>query len=352
MTHVTPVALRATGERLATLVPPHRPLLVLAPMQEVTDLAFWKVIAEYGAPDLLVTEYFRVHADSRPERHILRSIRENPCGVPVLAQMIGRDVRALNRTAELLQRERIFGIDINLGCPAPQVCNKDAGGGLLRQPDRINEILRTLRETVATNLTAKTRVGYDTTEQFGPVLDVLCRHRLDAVAVHARTVREMYSAVAHYDKVRLASGHLECPVIANGNVASVRAARAVATTTGARGLMIGRGAIRNPWLFRQIGDDWSGATPIQPTLADLREYIDRLYRTTCDTDAPENARLGRLKKFMNFILPGLEPSGELIRRTRVATNEKDLFRACDEFMVSTLPFEPEPQPGSPCAALV
>lgn len=347
-----PVAQGATGERLGTVVPPDRPLLVLAPMQEITDLSFWNVIAGYGAPDLLVTEYFRVHADSRPERHILRSIRENPCGVPVLAQMIGRDVPALVRTAALLQKEPIAGIDLNLGCPAPQVCNKDAGGGLLRQPDRIDGILRALREAVATNLTAKTRVGFDSTEQFGPVLDVLCRHRLDAVAVHARTVREMYSPVAHYDRIRIASARLGCPVIANGNVASVRAARVVAGATGARGLMIGRGAIRNPWLFRQIRDSWSGAAPIRPTLADLRQYIDRLYRATCDTGAPEPARLGRLKKFLNFILPGIEPSGDLVRQARIATNEKDLFRACDKFLISTAPFDPEPEAGSPCAALV
>lgn len=333
-------------------LPPDRPLLVLAPMQEVTDLAFWKVIATYGPPDLLVTEYFRVHADSRPERHILQSVRENPCGVPILAQMIGRDIPALVRTAKLLQREPVAGIDLNLGCPAPQVCSKEAGGGLLRQPDHVDAILGALRAEISTDLTVKTRVGFDGTAEFGPIFDVLCRHRLDAVAVHARTVREMYSPVAHYDLIRVAAERLACPVIANGNVISVRTARAVAAATGARGLMIGRGAIRNPWLFRQIRDAWSDATPLELTLADLREYIDRLYRTACDTSAPETARLGRLKKFLNFILPGIEPSGNLMRRARAATQEIELFRACDEYLIASLPFEPEPQPGTPCQPLV
>lgn len=352
MTHGAPVAPGAIGPRIAALVPLDRPLLVLAPMQEVTDLAFWKVIAGYGAPDLLVTEYFRVHADSRPERHILRSIRENPCGVPVLAQMIGRDVPALVRTAARLQREAIAGIDLNLGCPAPQVCNKEAGGGLLRQPGQIDAILRALRDTVAMNLTAKTRVGFDEPGQFAPVLDVLCHHRLDAVAVHARTVREMYSAVAHYDLIALASGRLDCPVIANGNVSSARAARAVVAATGCRGLMIGRGAIRNPWIFREIRDAWSGATAGRPTLADVRDYIGRLHRTACDPGAPESARLGRLKKLLNFILPGIEPSGELVRRARAAASERDLFLACDEFLISQSPFDAEARRGTPCEALV
>ncbi len=332
--------------------PTDRPLLVLAPMQEVTDLAFWQVIASYGPPDLLVTEYFRVHADSRPGRHILKSIRENPCGVPVLAQLIGRDIPALVRTAKWLQEEPVAGIDLNLGCPAPQVCGKQAGGGLLRQPDHIDAILRALRDAVATRLTVKTRVGFEGTGEFGPVLDVLGRHRLDAVAVHARTVREMYSPVAHYDLIRLAADRLDCPVIANGNIASARAARAVAAATAARGLMIGRGAIRNPWLFRQIRAAWSGAAPPQPTLADLRQYIECLYRATCHPPAPEAARLGKLKKFLNFILPGIEPSGQLLRRAKNATDETTLFRACDDFLISHLPFDPEPAPGTPCEPLL
>ena len=104
------------------LLPENRPLLILAPMQDITDLPFWRVMAHYGGPDVYYTEYFRVHRDSRPEKYIVRSIEENPDGKPVIAQMIGQDIEALRRTALDLQRRRIAGIDINLGCPAPIVC--------------------------------------------------------------------------------------------------------------------------------------------------------------------------------------------------------------------------------------
>ena len=353
MIPVTPTAApRGAGRETIPLSRPGRPLLVLAPMQGITDLSFWKVMAEYGPPDLLVTEYFRVHGDSRPERQILRSIRENPCGVPVLAQMIGGDVPALVRTAGLLQRERVAGIDLNLGCPAPLVCRKDAGGGLLRHPEQIDIILRALRDSVTTNLTVKTRVGFDRPHEFGPVLDILCRHQLDAVSVHARTVREMYDPITHYEWVRTAAIRLRCPVIANGNISSVGIARAVVAGTGAGGLMIGRGAVRNPWLFQQIRDAWSGTGSPSRTLADIRQYIDHLYRVACDPAAPTTARLGRLKRFLGFILPGLEPSGELVLRTKTATRDKELFRVCDEFLISTRPFDPEPHRESPCMALV
>src|SRR5256886_14691393 len=102
-------------------------------MQDVTDLAFWRVIARYGGPDVYWTEYFRVHAVSHLENWILESITENPTGRPVVAQMIGNDIPALVRTAKELQQFPIAAVDLNLGCPAPVGYRKCAGGGLLRE---------------------------------------------------------------------------------------------------------------------------------------------------------------------------------------------------------------------------
>src|SRR5579862_5771123 len=113
------------------------PILALAPMQDVTDLAFWKVMAAYGGADVYYTEYFRVHATSHLEKWILKSITENPTGRPVVAQMIGNDIPSLVRSAKELQQYPIVAVDLNLGCPAPIVYRKCAGGGLLREPNQI-----------------------------------------------------------------------------------------------------------------------------------------------------------------------------------------------------------------------
>src|SRR5581483_10932909 len=136
------------------------PLTALAPMQDVTDLAFMRVIAHYGAPDFFFTEFFRVHSQSRPEKHILRSIDENTTGRPVFAQLIGEDLGHLTRTVEELLRHPIAGIDLNLGCPAPKVYKKNVGGGLLREPERVGEILALLRATVPGLFTVKMRIGF------------------------------------------------------------------------------------------------------------------------------------------------------------------------------------------------
>src|SRR5437016_10403895 len=105
------------------------PLLALAPMQDVTDLPFWKLMSVYGGADLYFTEYFRVHSTSNLENHILKSITENPTGKPVIAQMIGNDIPSLVRTARELQQNAIAAEDLKLGCHPPVVYRKRSGGG-------------------------------------------------------------------------------------------------------------------------------------------------------------------------------------------------------------------------------
>src|SRR5258706_3020332 len=250
----------AFGEMLISKAP----LLALAPMQDVTDLPFWRLMTAYGGADVYFTEYFRVHATSNLDKIILRSITENPTGRLVIAQMIGNDIPSLVRIALELQQYPIAAVDLNLGCPAPVVYRKCAGGGLLREPDRVDAILGALREAVSIKFTVKTRLGFDSPAVFDELLPIFARHSLDLLTVHGRTVAEMYRTEVHYDYIARAVEAMPCPVLANGNVHSAKSADAILTQTKTRGLMIGRGAIRNPWLFEQIRGHRRGETPILP----------------------------------------------------------------------------------------
>jgi tRNA-dihydrouridine synthase len=308
-------------------------------MQDVTDGPFWRVMARYGGPDVFYTEYFRVHADSRPEKHILQAIEGNDSGAPVIAQMIGQDVAALQRTAADLQRRNIVGIDLNLGCPAPIVCRKDAGGGLLRHPAKVDDILVHLREAVHLQFTVKTRLGFDRPEEFPALLEMFRRHRIDALTVHGRTVREMYGPVVHYDAIAQAARLMPCPVFANGNVRCVDSARRITEVTGAAGLMIGRGAIRNPWLFNQIRDAWAGREPQRPTRVDLRHYIEVLHEATCSSALHESGQVGKMKKYLGHIAPGLGGDDSFWRELRTALTLRDLFAVCDRHLAEAIPFE-------------
>ena len=327
---------------LRPLLPPHRPLLVLAPMQDVTDLPFWRVMHRYGGPDLYFTEYFRVHGDSKPERWILKAIDENPTGRPVVAQIIGQEIPALVRTAKALQRHPVAAIDLNLGCPAPIVCRKNAGGGLLRHLGQIEEILKALRQAVTIPFTVKTRIGFDSPAEFDALLDLFARHPLDAVSVHGRTVREMYRTEVHYDRIAEAVRRLPCPVFANGNVLSTRIAEEVARQTGAAGLMIGRGAIRNPWLFEQIRARGEGREAFVPLRRDLREYIDVLYREVASPDFREKDHVSKMKKYLNFVGQGLDADDAFLKEIRCAATASDFFSVCDRHLAGTRASDPVP----------
>lgn len=318
------------------------PVLALAPMQDVTDLPFLRLIAGYGGADVYYTEYFRVHATSNLEKYILRSITENPTGRPIVAQMIGNDIPALVRTAKELQQHPIAAVDLNLGCPAPVVYRKCAGGGLLREPKRIDAILGALRETVSIKFTVKTRIGFDSPAVFDELLPIFAKHSIDLLTVHGRTVAEMYRSEVHYDFIARAVAALRCPVLANGNVHSAASARAILDQTGARGLMIGRGAIRNPWLFQQIRQHQRGEDLFLPTGRDVLQYVHALFDAVCTPGVREASQVQKMKKYLNFIGTGVESTGRFLHDIRRVTTRGDFFRVCEEHLDHGRPMPLEP----------
>jgi nifR3 family TIM-barrel protein len=313
-------------------------------MQDVTDLPFLQLIAGYGGADVYYTEYFRVHATSHLEKYILRSVTENPTGRPIIAQMIGNDVEALVRTARELQQLPVAAVDLNLGCPAPVVYRKCAGGGLLREPKRVDAILGALREAIRPpcRFTVKTRIGFDSTDVFDELLPIFARHSIDLLTVHGRTVAEMYRSEVHYDFIARAVEAMACPVLANGNVSSARTAQAILDRTGAAGLMVGRGAIRNPWLFHQIRQHLRGETLFAPRGCDVLDYVSALYDAVCSPEVRESAQVQKMKKYLNYVAAGSEPSGRFLHDIRRVETRSDFFRVCREHLDHDQPMPLEP----------
>jgi len=331
---------------MRNLLPLNRPALVLAPMQDVTDLPFMRVIARRGAPDWFVTEYFRVHPDSCLNPYILRSILENATGRPVFAQMIGCDLPSLLRTAKQLAALPVAGIDLNLGCPAPIVCRKNAGGGLLRAPATVQRLLAALRDAIPGRFTVKTRLGFAGVAEFPALLEIFRASGIDGLTIHARTVQERYQSPVHPDCVKRAVEIMPCPVIANGNVVDPATGLAFLRQTHAAGLMIGRGAIRNPWLFSQLRAAFAGTAPIIPTRRDLLDYVFELY----DELARESRRfvagahVQRMKKTLAYISHGLE--GGFEHDMRRATTPEDFSRICQIHLDAQTPLPAQPPAGS------
>ena len=327
-------------------IPKNRPALVLAPMQDVTDLPFMRVIARRGAPDWFVTEYFRVHPGSKLHPYIRRSIEENATGRPIFAQMIGSDLDSLVRTAGELAQLPVAGIDLNLGCPAPIVCRKNAGGGLLREPATVDEIIGALRDAIPGRFTVKTRVGYASADEFSSLLEIFCKHRIDGLTIHGRTVLERYQTPVHPDCVKMAVESMHCPVIANGNVVHVETGLAYLAHSGAAGLMIGRGAIRNPWIFSQLVVTLEGGQSLQPTHRDLLTYVLELYDELAGESRKfiPGAHVQRMKKTLAYISHGIE--GEFEYQMRRAKTPEDFHQICHAHLDHDAPLPIKPPTDS------
>ncbi len=269
-------------------------------MQDVTDLAFMRTLARIGSlPDVFVTPYFRSTATTCALGEAnLRCIRENETGVPIRAQLAGSDASALVRDARALLRENIAGIDLNAGCPSPLVNRHGAGAGLLRTPDNLSRILAALRDVVPEGLfSVKCRLGWAAEEEFADVLPRLAAASPDLLTVHARTRQGLYSPSAlRPEWVKRAVAAMPCPVLDNGDIESAEAARARVASSGAAGVMLGRGAVRNPYIFRQLrGGAPPGAQEMKNYFAILMEETGRIL-----TRRTEKGHCNRMKKYLTF----------------------------------------------------
>jgi tRNA-dihydrouridine synthase len=193
-------------------------------------------------------------------------------------------------------------------------------------------------------LTVKTRIGFEHAGEFETLLPIFARHPIDLLTVHARTVAQMYRPGVRYDLIAQAARALKCPVLANGNVFSAAQARQLLAETGACGLMIGRGAIRNPWLFAQIRAELRGEKMKLPTGREVLNYVHELWDQEINPGVKESAQVQRMKKFMNFIGEGIGGTF-LFEIRRVATNA-DFWRVCDSFLVHDEPMALLPETTS------
>ncbi len=307
--------------------------LALAPMQDVTDLAFMRTLHRIGSlPDVFLTAYFRSTTTTCAlTEHNLRCIDENETGIPILAQLAGSEATPLLRDAAfLLNRPGVAGINLNAGCPSPLVNRHGAGAGLLRDLPRFADVLRHLRGMLSTgSFSVKCRTGWeDAAAEFPRILDCLAAASPDEVGIHARTRKQLYGGTPDFSHVQRAVKTLPCPVLANGDIGTTEQATTCLQQTGAAGLMLGRGAVRNPYLFRQLRGGPS------PTQDEMLLYYDILIEETGRVllhKRTEKGHCNRMKKYLAFCYPDFtaEQEYQLRRCTSVAEMRRILHGGKD-----------------------
>ena len=320
----------------------------LAPMQDVTGLPFMRLIASRGEPDLFFTEFFRVHVNSRLSPEILSSIIENPTSRPVFAQIIGENIDDILRTVVDLKEYPIAGVDLNMGCPAPKVYKKNVGGGLLRDPKKINRILSEMRSHIEGNLTVKMRIGFEDDRNFDEILKSIKLNEVNLLSLHVRTVKGGYNSSPDYSYIERALHFLEgsCPVFVNGSIETAQQAVCLKNELSTQGVMIGRAAIRNPWVFRQIREVGEGIIPFSPKRKDLFEYCLELFSVLSHPGIDEKRVVSRIKKFLNYIGQSIDQDGEFLTEMRRSKTKAELFTVFEKYLIqgekSQIEVLPEP----------
>lgn len=239
--------------------------VLLAPMASYTDVAFRRIVRSLGGVGLAYTPLLNprslLHGKGRKRAALLAT---GPDDRPLAWQLYGSDPEWMAESARWLEAHGAALIDINMGCPQRKIVRRGEGAGLLRTPARAAELVRKVCRAVAVPVSVKLRMGWDDADRSG--VD-LVRDLEDAgaaaIAVHGRTRAQGYSGRACWDAiadaVRAAQG---IPVIGNGDVDSVEAARELVRRTGCAGVMVGRAALRNPWLIRDIANGLAGRSPL------------------------------------------------------------------------------------------
>lgn len=237
-----------------------KPIFVLAPMANVTDAAFRRIINTYGKPDVFWTEFVSVEGLlSRGREKLLPDLWFTPEERPIVAQIFGGKPEQFYEIAPLLVKLGFDGVDINMGCPDKGVEKSGGGASLIKDPKRAQEIIRALKKGIAdagSNIpvSVKTRIGYNKNEM-ETWIPALLETGIAALTVHLRTRKEMSDVPAHWELmpriVELRNQYApETVLLGNGDVKNLAEARERVIETGCDGVMIGRGIFGNPWLFR------------------------------------------------------------------------------------------------------
>ncbi|MBI4785931.1 MAG: tRNA dihydrouridine synthase DusB [Chloroflexi bacterium] len=248
--------------------------LILSPMDGYSDLPFRLLCRELGSA-MSYTEFVNVDAlrfgDHKPNNIAWRKLKYDPSEYPMTFQIYGHDEDRIVETAIRLQDLGPDIIDLNMGCYVKDVAERGAGSGMLRDPAKIGRIFARLSTQLRVPVTGKIRLGWDdATRNHVTVAKILEDNGASVVAVHARTKEQAYRGEADWDAIAEVKQAVRIPVIGNGDVKSVADIARIKAHTGCDGVMIGRGAIGNPWIFSRLDRD---QVPAQDKIALMRRHF-------------------------------------------------------------------------------
>ena len=310
------------------------PPLFLAPMAGVTDRDFRRIVRRIGGVGLVAMEFLSSKALLLGDRRVWRLTHFSPEERPLAIQIYGSDAATMAEAARVVEELGPDVCDINMGCPANTVLKGCAGAALMGDLRLAEEIIAAVRRTVSLPVTVKFRLGLDTDRRNYLELGRICEALgVAAVTMHARTARQGFRGEADWSELARLKEALSIPVIGNGDVTTAEDAVELMARTGCDGVMIGRGATRNPWIFRQIAARLSGGRVPEPSLDDRRRLILDHFRAVVEREDPLHA-LHKLRTFTGWYSHGLPGGQRLRRQIQQLADPEDFFEAIERFFAS------------------
>lgn len=320
-----------------------QPAIVLAPMAGLTDTVFRRFIRNLSGCGLIMTEFTSSHGvtqhvrGERRKNRKFRYLHYEPDEHPIAAQLFGADPDVMAEAARIVEDNGFDILDLNFGCPVKKVVKCGGGSGLLRNLPLVEKILRKVRKAVKIPFTCKFRSGWNDKEIVAVNVARLAEDcGLQAVALHGRTREQGYSGRANWDLIGEVKQAVGIPVIGNGDVFTAEDAVAMFRQTGCDGVMIGRAASSNPWIFRQIQQYIHTGDYDQPTEQDRYEMIRDYFGALLEN--PDNVSgeiCGKMKQFASYFTRGLRNGSELRKEIYHARTPDQICAKLDEFFAET-----------------
>jgi nifR3 family TIM-barrel protein len=308
---------------------PVQPPLFLAPMAGVTDRDFRLIVRRIGGVGVVAMEFISSRAIVGGHPKINDLMYFDPEERPLSIQIYGADVETMARAAEVVQRLGADICDLNMGCPANKVLKGCAGAALMADLPLAEKMIAAVRGRLRIPLTVKFRLGLRDGDTTYLELGRICEaNGVQAVALHARSAKQMFRGEADWSAIARLKEELSIPVIGNGSILVPDDALRMISATGCDGVMIGRAATKNPWIFRQIEARLSGGHLEEPGLRDRRDLILGHFRLVAEREN-ERAALHKLRKFTGWYTHGL-PHGRRLRQKINHLPDVDSFLAAVE----------------------
>ena len=308
------------------------PRTVLAPMSGVTSSAFRRLIRELnpGTCGLMVTEFISIEAISRDNPRSLAMMDFEEVERPLSIQIFGYDIDRMVSSARLCEERGADIVDINCGCPAPKVVRRGGGCELMRQPQHLAKMLEAVKKSIDIPLTLKIRAGWDDTCLNGHEIAKIAQESgCEMLAVHPRTRAQLYRGEADWEIVRSIAQKLTIPVVGSGDVVDETSYRR-AVGFGCAGVMIGRGAIMNPLIFRDIDLARKNLPVPRLSPAEMIAILRHYERLLAET-FPPRASIGKLKQLASQMLRDFNKAKDFRRSLCLSSSVEDYLESLERW---------------------